>query len=138
MPKRSAPSATIRSSRSGQQEDGTALFVPLTTARALVSEPGATNYWVKTTSPDHALVELGVLQAGDHAAGPALLVAEEEVARALIVLVDGLLDQSQAQDGAVEGSRPLHVAAQQRHVVKAGDSQATLVHGGRHCTCGGG
>jgi putative ABC transport system permease protein len=40
-----------------QQEDGTAVFVPLTTARALTHEPGATTYWVKTRSPDHALVD---------------------------------------------------------------------------------
>ena len=40
-----------------QQEDGTALFLPLTTARALLRQPGATTYWVKTTSPEHALVD---------------------------------------------------------------------------------
>jgi putative ABC transport system permease protein len=40
-----------------QQEYGTALFVPLTTVRALLHEPGATTYWVKTRSPDHALVD---------------------------------------------------------------------------------
>jgi putative ABC transport system permease protein len=40
-----------------QQEYGTALFVPLTTVRALLGEPGSTTFWVKTTSPDHALVD---------------------------------------------------------------------------------
>jgi putative ABC transport system permease protein len=40
-----------------QQEYGTALFMPLTTTRALLREPGATTYWVKTRSPDHALVD---------------------------------------------------------------------------------
>ena len=40
-----------------QQEEGTALFVPLTTVRELQREPGATTYWVKTSSPDHALVD---------------------------------------------------------------------------------
>jgi putative ABC transport system permease protein len=40
-----------------QQEDGTALFIPLTTVRALMQEPGATTYWVKTSSPDHAVVD---------------------------------------------------------------------------------
>lgn len=40
-----------------QQEDGTAVFVPLTTARAVLREPGATTYWVKTRTPDHALVD---------------------------------------------------------------------------------
>ena len=40
-----------------QQEDGTALFVPLATVRALLHEPGATTYWIKTSTPDHALVD---------------------------------------------------------------------------------
>jgi putative ABC transport system permease protein len=40
-----------------QQEEGTALFVPLTTVRALLREPGASGYWVKTSSPDTALVD---------------------------------------------------------------------------------
>ncbi|HET8949996.1 MAG TPA: ABC transporter permease, partial [Solirubrobacteraceae bacterium] len=40
-----------------QQEEGTALFVPLTTVRKLLHEPGATTYWVRTSSPDHALVD---------------------------------------------------------------------------------
>ena len=41
-----------------QQEDGTALFVPLATVRSLLGQPtGATAYWVKMTSPDHALVD---------------------------------------------------------------------------------
>jgi putative ABC transport system permease protein len=40
-----------------QQEDGTALFVPLTTVRSLLHEPGATTYWVKTSSPDAAVVD---------------------------------------------------------------------------------
>jgi putative ABC transport system permease protein len=40
-----------------QQEDGTALFVPLSTTRALLHEPGATAYWVKTSSPDHSLID---------------------------------------------------------------------------------
>jgi ABC-type lipoprotein release transport system permease subunit len=40
-----------------QQEEGTALFVPLATVRALLHEPGATTYWVKTSTPEHALVD---------------------------------------------------------------------------------
>ena len=32
-------------------------------------------------APDRALVEVGVLEAGDQRAGPPLLVAEDEVAR---------------------------------------------------------
>ena len=41
-----------------RQEDGTVLFVPLTTVRSVLGETyGATNYWVKTTSSDHALID---------------------------------------------------------------------------------
>jgi putative ABC transport system permease protein len=41
-----------------QQEDGTVLFVPLTTLRAVLHEPrSVSTYWIKTTSPDHAVVD---------------------------------------------------------------------------------
>jgi putative ABC transport system permease protein len=41
-----------------QQEDGTVLFVPLATARSLLGQPaGATTYWVRTASHDHAFVD---------------------------------------------------------------------------------
>jgi putative ABC transport system permease protein len=40
-----------------QQEEGTAVFVPLTTARALLHEQGATSYWIRTTSPTHAVAD---------------------------------------------------------------------------------
>ena len=41
-----------------QQEDGTVLFVPLTTVRSVLGEPsGASTYWIRTTSADHALVD---------------------------------------------------------------------------------
>jgi putative ABC transport system permease protein len=41
-----------------QQENGTVLFVPLTTVRALVGAPrGVSTYWIRTTSPEHALVD---------------------------------------------------------------------------------
>ena len=41
-----------------QQENGTVLFVPLTTMRALVGAPtGVGTYWIKTTSSDHGLVD---------------------------------------------------------------------------------
>jgi len=41
-----------------QQENGTALYVPLTTARALLGQPaGASAYWIKTESPDQAFVD---------------------------------------------------------------------------------
>jgi ABC-type lipoprotein release transport system permease subunit len=41
-----------------QQEEGTALYVPLTTVRTLLDRPtGASTFWVRTDSPDHALVD---------------------------------------------------------------------------------
>ncbi|HEX6662155.1 MAG TPA: FtsX-like permease family protein [Gaiellaceae bacterium] len=41
-----------------QQEDGTVLYLPLTTVRSILGQPaGASSYWVKTTSPDHAFVD---------------------------------------------------------------------------------
>lgn len=41
-----------------QQEDGTALFVPLSTARKLLGQPtGATSYWIRTDSPEPAFVD---------------------------------------------------------------------------------
>jgi putative ABC transport system permease protein len=41
-----------------QQENGTVLFLPLTTARALLGRPRETStYWIRTTSSDHALVD---------------------------------------------------------------------------------
>jgi putative ABC transport system permease protein len=41
-----------------QQEDGTALYVPLATVRRLLDRPaGATAFWVRTDRRDHALVD---------------------------------------------------------------------------------
>jgi putative ABC transport system permease protein len=42
-----------------QQEGGTAMFVPLTTMHALMTglPAGANDYWVRTTSPRHALID---------------------------------------------------------------------------------
>jgi putative ABC transport system permease protein len=41
-----------------QQEDGTALYVPLTTARALLGRPtGASAYWVRAEAADNASVD---------------------------------------------------------------------------------
>ncbi|MGH3143839.1 MAG: ABC transporter permease, partial [Gaiellales bacterium] len=41
-----------------RQEDGTVLFVPLTTLRSLLHEPtGVSTYWIKTTSSEHAYVD---------------------------------------------------------------------------------
>jgi putative ABC transport system permease protein len=40
------------------QEDGTVLFVPLTTLRSVLHEPtGVSTYWIRTTSPDQAAVD---------------------------------------------------------------------------------
>ena len=41
-----------------QQEFGTAIYVPLTTARALVGDPtGVSTYWIRTTSRDEAIID---------------------------------------------------------------------------------
>jgi lipoprotein-releasing system permease protein len=41
-----------------RQEDGTVLFVPLTTLRTILRAPaGVSTYWIKTTSPAHAVVD---------------------------------------------------------------------------------
>ena len=41
-----------------QQEDGTAVYVPLTTARALIDQPvGANAYWIRAESPEPAVVD---------------------------------------------------------------------------------
>jgi putative ABC transport system permease protein len=40
-----------------QQENGTALYVPLTTARALLGQPGASAYWIRTDSADQGFVD---------------------------------------------------------------------------------
>ena len=40
-----------------QQEDGTVLYVPLTTLRSVLDQPtGVSTYWSKTTSPDKSLI----------------------------------------------------------------------------------
>ena len=41
-----------------QQEEGTVLYVPLTTLRSVLDQPtGVSTYWIKTTSPDEALID---------------------------------------------------------------------------------
>ncbi len=41
-----------------QQEDGTVLYVPLTTLRSVLDQPtGVSTYWIKTTSSDEALID---------------------------------------------------------------------------------
>jgi putative ABC transport system permease protein len=52
-----------------RQEDGTVLFVPLTTARSVLGEThGATTYWIRTTSPGHALVDRTMTRLEDRLA----------------------------------------------------------------------
>jgi putative ABC transport system permease protein len=52
-----------------QQENGTALYVPLMTARALLGQPaGASAYWIKTESPDQAFVDRTTNQVEDRLA----------------------------------------------------------------------
>jgi putative ABC transport system permease protein len=41
-----------------QQENGTVLFVPLTTVRSVLGAPsGTSTYWIKTTTVDHTLID---------------------------------------------------------------------------------
>ena len=53
-------------------------------------------------------------------------VAEPEVAGVRVVLVDTRLDQPQPEQVAIEGRRPLEVAADQRDVMNARDAQAAF------------
>ncbi len=49
-----------------RQEDGTVLFVPLTTLRSVLHEPmGVSTYWIKTTAPEHAVVDRTFTQLED-------------------------------------------------------------------------
>lgn len=61
-----------------QQENGTAIFVPLTTARALLGQPtGSRTYWVKMTSSDEAFVERTTTVLEDRLAALGYEVATE-------------------------------------------------------------
>jgi putative ABC transport system permease protein len=48
-----------------QQENGTALFVPLTTMRGILGNARSNDYWIRTTSHDHALVDRTTTQLED-------------------------------------------------------------------------
>jgi hypothetical protein len=78
-------------------------------------------------APHRPLLQLRILEAGHERAGAALLVAEQQVARPAVVLVHRPLDQPHAEQAAVELDRPLHVLADQRHVVQAGEARPVLV-----------
>jgi putative ABC transport system permease protein len=61
-----------------QQEDGTVLFVPLTTLREQLGAPtGATSYWIRTTSPDHGFVDRTTTRIEDRLAAQGYEVANE-------------------------------------------------------------
>jgi putative ABC transport system permease protein len=61
-----------------QQEDGTALYVPLTTARELLDRPaGASTFWIRTQSPDHGLVDRTTSAVEDRLAALGYEVASE-------------------------------------------------------------
>lgn len=61
-----------------QQEDGTVLFVPLTTLREQLGAPaGATSYWIRTTSPDHGFVDRTTTLIEDRLAALGYEVANE-------------------------------------------------------------
>lgn len=61
-----------------QQEDGTALYAPLTTARALLGQPaGASSYWIRTTSSDEGFVDRTTSQVEDRLAALGYEVGSE-------------------------------------------------------------
>jgi putative ABC transport system permease protein len=61
-----------------QQEDGTVLFVPLTTLRELVGAPtGATTYWIRTESAEHAFVDRTTARLEDRLAALGYEIATE-------------------------------------------------------------
>ncbi len=61
-----------------QQENGTVLFVLLTTLRTLLREPaGASTYWIRTSSPDPALVDRTTTQLEDRLAALGYEVGSE-------------------------------------------------------------
>jgi putative ABC transport system permease protein len=61
-----------------QQENGTALYVPLTSLRAVLGRPtGATTYWIATTSPEPAEVDRTTNLLEDRLAGLGYDVATE-------------------------------------------------------------
>jgi putative ABC transport system permease protein len=61
-----------------QQENGTALFVPLTTVRTLLGRPeGASAYWIRADSPDHAVVDRATSRLEDRLAALGYETASE-------------------------------------------------------------
>ena len=68
-------------------------------------------------APGPARRHAGVLKEGEVGAGAALLVGEEEVIDGRVVLVDGFLDQAQAQHPGVEVDVALSVVGDRGDVV---------------------
>jgi len=64
---------------SNQQENGTVLFVPITTVRAILgsSPAAASDYWVRTTSRDHALIDRTTTRLEDTLTAAGYQVATE-------------------------------------------------------------
>ena len=61
-----------------QQEDGTVLYVPLTTARRLLDQPsGVSTYWIRTISSEHGFVDRTTSRLEDRLAGLGHEVASE-------------------------------------------------------------
>ena len=83
------------------------------------SEP--TRQTIRWTMPAPARPggDAGELEEGEVGAGAALLVGEEEVVDGRVVLVDGLLDQAQAQHARVEVDVALRVLGDRRDVVNS-------------------
>jgi hypothetical protein len=81
---------------------------------------------VRRADPDGAAFHVRVLEQRHERAGRGVGVAEPEMAGVRVVLVDTRLDQPQPEEVAIEGRRPLEVAADQRDVVNARNPQATF------------
>lgn len=61
-----------------QQEEGTALFAPLTTVRALLGAPGEVDaFWIRTTSPAHDVVDRTATRLEDRLARHGFAIATE-------------------------------------------------------------
>jgi hypothetical protein len=73
---------------------------------------------VHDANADLALFHVRVLHEGHDRARRGVVVAEIEVPRARVILVDGLLEQPQAQQVAVEAHSALEVATDRRDVVQ--------------------
>ena len=81
---------------------------------------------------DDAVLHLRVLEERDQRAGGALCVAEPEVPRAGVVVVDAALDEREAEHVAVEGGRAVEVAADRCDVMQAGEAHPAGLIGRRH------